>query len=244
MENKKAGTVTAASLIIFAVSLAALRGLNIYYVYIYNDITYADGFVHAVNILHDVLLLAAYGYSVGGVIALHRAFGKKSAWISAAVMILVKICDSVFSIVWDVTGGAIGADETEKILTASEFAALDTAIFAFTYIAAIAAVTAYIKKRTKQGETDDKTIGIGTYLIIPVSVMTVLELISPIISCIRFFVEYGAPTSLEASQMAGDVLLIVLKYGIVMYGFVFVTCKVFETVLWRKKKIAGQEKNR
>lgn len=243
MKNKRARTVILTSLFFFAASLALLRGLNIYHVSIYNDIIYTDGFVNAVNIVHDILFLALYGFSVGCVFAVCRSFGKRSAWITAGVMIICKIADSVFSILWDITGGAIGADDAAKILTASEFAAFDAAILMLTYLAAIVSCSAFIKKEknTEQSGAEAGKTKTGGYLIIPVAVMTVLQLISPIVSCIQFFAEYGAPTSVEAAQMAGDILLTVLKYGIAMYGFVFVTCKLFETVLYLKRSDEGEK---
>lgn len=257
---------------VFLVFTALLRALNIYYAEIYNDVIYTGEYVSFINILHDILLIAAYGFSVGCVFVSGAFFRPSAALSSAALMTLVKAADSAFSIIWDVSSGAISSGDAVKIATAVEFAAFDTAIFAAAYIAAALAPRIRFQKRRRKNnkavsdnkdnkdnkcdinikeenkikgnkkakslnaDTEKGSVNYSARLLVPIITAVVFELVSPVVLFIGIIVEYGDPTSVEILEMARDVFTVILKYGILMYAFAWVTYRL--SLHWRKDSSA------
>ncbi len=269
---------------VFLVFTALLRALNIYYAEIYNDVVYTGEYVSFINILHDILLIAAYGFSVGCVFVSGAFFRPSAALSSAALMTLVKAADSAFSILWDVSSGAISSGDAVKIATAVEFAAFDTAIFAAAYIAAALAPRIRFQKRRRKNnkavsdnkdnkdnkcdinikeenkenkikekkenkkakslnaDTEKGSVNYSARLLVPIITAVVFELVSPVVLFIGIIVEYGDPTSVEILEMARDVFTVILKYGILMYAFAWVTYRL--SLHWRKESSSKTENSK
>lgn len=200
----------------FLLGIAALRGFNIYISKIHSDVMYEDAFVIAMDIIHDVLTLVFYGLSVATVAYGARVYGYKKSLLSATLMSIVILADRIFCIIYDLAVSNITVLEKQTLSTAVTWLAIDFAFFAIMYFAGATVSSSIEAGREKKG-IESRGIFFGG-IAVTAGIMTVLQLISQLIICVQFFMEYDDVTATEIAQMAGDILRIIVEYGGIVAG--------------------------
>ena len=202
--------------LVFLVLAAGLRALNIHAAIAASDVAYSNGYVNTVDILHDVAVLFAYGFSAAAVVYSCVTGGRKGAFGSAAMMSTVVFADRASCLVYDIITSNINIRETNTLSTAVSWLAVDFLFFAAMYFGGALVSSLIFAKKGTEG------LPLGS-LGATVGIMTVLQLASQLVICVQFFMEYDDVTATEKAQMAGDVLWVLVEYGGILAAFAMIS---------------------
>ncbi len=205
IKRQRASLITAG---IFFLTVGILRAFNIYVASISADVAYDSFYVSLLDTVHDILLLAAYGLSVAAVVYSGRTVSGKNAMKTAGLMSVTVFADRAFCLAYDIAVSGINIREKNTLSTAVTWLTVDLVFFLCMYIGA-ALISVHGKK---DGEDSKKALPFGR-LLASCGIMTVLQLISQLVICVQFFIEYDDVTVTEKTQMLGDILWVIVEYG-------------------------------
>lgn len=216
MKNKRNSAPLVLIGIVFLATVL-LRGLNIFHAVIVSDVAYPDALVKAVGIVHDACMLAVYGVSLSLIVYCGWNISFKSALKASGCFTAIVFADRLFCFCYDLVTSNIAWRDKNTVATALTWLGIDFAYFAVTYFAA-----AFISGRAKaKSLSGKKKKNFYSSLVASALVLTALRLVSQIAVCVRFVLEFGSPTATEYAQMAGDILLVIFKYGVLVFAFSF-----------------------
>lgn len=204
---------------VFFLAVALLRAFNIYVTSIAADVAYDGNFVRFLDTVHDVLLLAAYGFSVASVLYCGQTVSKMRSFTAAGLMCFTVFADRAFCLAYDIAVSGINVREKNTLSTAITWLIVDFLFFACMYI-----VAALISKGNSQNEKTAFPLG---RILVSCGAMTVLQLISQAVICVQFFIEYDDVTVTEKTQMLGDILWVLVEYG----GILSLAAAVFYVII-------------
>ncbi len=207
-KNASRNFSTAAILIFFTATLL-LRTVNIAYTRYaeLNEVSYLFGEIYSFAKATAVTL--TYAFAVSSIFFAVRENGCGRMFPAVAFCGVI-IADRTFCLVWDLATSNITLGERKTLANAVRWLFADAAYFAVLFFAA--AFIAFGFCLTERGRIPAKELFISS------GVLTVLQLVSRVVICIQFMVEYNDITATEYAQMAGDVLLVILRYGVFMSG--------------------------
>lgn len=232
MKNRKKFGTAAAWVCGVLLLTVLLRLLNIYYSYIYFNVAYSDMYVKAVDIVHGVLLLASWGFSLSLIVYAGRRQSTGESLRAAGAFSAVVFADRLFCIIYDLASSNIAIKDKSTLTTAAVWLSVDFLYFAVTYFASAFITRAAVKRYREK----KRGVSFCGCLAASASVLTLLKLISQLAVCIGFIAEYDDLTATEYAQMAGDILLVVIKYGFGVFAFSLAGYLILN-------KIAREEKN-
>ncbi|MBE6562843.1 MAG: hypothetical protein E7660_03810 [Ruminococcaceae bacterium] len=212
--------------VLFLVMTAGLRALNIHAAIAASDVAYSNSYVNTIDTLHDIAVLLAYGFSAAAVVYSCGIKGRKGAVGTAAMMSAVVLADRVFCLVYDIATSNINIRETGTLSTAITWLAIDFLFFAAMYFGGAFISSLISAKRREEGFP---LASLGA----TVGIMTVLQLVSQLVICVQFFLEYDDVTATEKAQMAGDILWVLVEYGGILAAFAMISY-ILMTFLHRK----------
>lgn len=201
---------------LFFVMTAGLRALNIHAAIAASDVAYSNGYVNTIDTLHDIAALLAYGFSAATVIYSFGIGGKASAFKTAAAMSAVVLADRGFCLAYDIATSNINIRETGTLSTAITWLAVDFLFFAAMYFGG-AFISSLISAKKREEGFPLASLGAT------VGIMTVLQLVSQLVICVQFFLEYDDVTATEKAQMAGDILWVLVEYGGILAAFAMIS---------------------
>ena len=232
--GKKSNTpsVLIYSLVLFAALTALTRALNIA-VYLPSLTEKVPIWVPiTLDIIHDVLIISSYAFAISLTVFSVRAL-KNSALVCASVCTAVIFADRAFCLVWDIASSNISVGEKRAFSDAVTWLLIDVVFFAVTFFAS-AIITGFINK--KNGDDANELLPIKEAVFSSL-VLTLLQLSSKAVICIQFMMAYDDVTATEYAQMAGDILLVILKYGVFMSGVAVFAYRILYHI-HRKKSVS------
>lgn len=183
--------------------------------------------IDVIGYLGSFLMIASYGIGIALCVAFHRSGGAGASFITAGVFSLVTVLDKAFCLIYDIWENNISKDDGE--LVASALLSLSTAALALTLMFFSASVTATVsEKAAKNGMSSSKRTVLS--LLVPSVLILALKL-APIVGFDIDFIRYldtvgESITAGEMREMALDLLLAVLEYGVGPFGLGYVTSLV------------------
>lgn len=221
--------------VLFLLLTAASRALGIMNSSFANDVNVntelANGgtaaLIDVIGYLGSFLMIASYGIGIALCVTLLRSNGAGASFIAAGVFSLVTVLDKAFCLIYDIWENNIPKGNGE--LVASALLSLSTAALALTLMFFSASVTGTVsEKAAGNGMSSSKKIFLS--LLVPAVLILALKLV-PIVSFDIDFIRYldtvgESITEREMREMALDVLLALLEYGVGVFGVGYVTCLV------------------
>lgn len=204
--DKKKNTVLLGIISVFVLVIIN-RALSIVYAVISSDIVYSDSLVSAVYYAREVLELVIFGFALACIVSGLR----EKAFVSWAVLSAVFLLDGVFCFVYDIAFGNISLIDSATMGNALFGISMELVCLSLPLLLA-----ALFKRKDKIRH------GFGA----AVAAETVLRLIPQLIICIDFMTEYDDITATEYAQMAGDLLLVLIKWGVVASIFAVFGCLI------------------
>ncbi len=218
------------AVLIFFTATVLLRAVNILFVRFaaQSDVSYLVSEIY--SFLKATAVTVSYAFAISVIFFAVRENGKLK--ISAPCgFFAVIFADRLFCLVWDLVTSNITAGEKKTLTDAVLWLLTDVLYFAVAFFAA-----ALIARLSCAPE---RNISFVKGIMLSSGVLTVLQLISRVVICIQFMAEYDDVTATEYSQMAGDVLLVILRYGIFMGGVATAFYWLISYITSKKKQKNG-----
>lgn len=184
-----------------------------------------SGLIAFLDVVHDGFVIASYALAISFIVFTSLKSGKR-AFLHATLFSVVIFADRAFCIVWDIARSNILLGEKRALSDAVLWLLLDTLFFVCTFFSCALISGAHAGK---------KNGGYIKVILLSSLVLTVLELSSKAVICIQFFLIYNDVTVTEMSQMAGDFLLVIIKYAFVMFAFAVLWYRHFEKITCENK---------
>ncbi len=229
---------------VFLLVIAGLRALNIHVTVASADVTYSDSYVIALDRIHDYATLVAYGFSAAVVVYSCYLSGLRTSLIYASLMSGVIFADRSFCLIYDLAMSNINIREKNTLTTAVIWLATDILFFVLMYFGGALISSAVKSKKEKRSLQNGSETGNGfPFLSIgaTVGIMTLLQLLSQLVICIQFFMEYDDVTVTEKTQMLGDILWILVEYGGFLAAFAMIS---YIFISFLHGKVVKNHKNR
>ncbi|MBR6918274.1 MAG: hypothetical protein IKN38_08825 [Clostridia bacterium] len=232
--SKKTCLICAAS---FLAAVALCRALDIVCASWEADVMVSDAATSALSAVISVLSVAAAAFS-GGALIFFLLYGKSNEYrVSALLFSAVILADRAFYIVFSVLTGVktfvpgSGADAYVRVIAD-----------ALSFIAAYCATSFFGKRIKGSGKTSTENSEWRLALVFS-AVLCAAQLIYQVYNTVVFLNSYNDVTSLEKTQIAGDYLFILLRYGVVMFGAVIASFSIIrKTIDERIRKKSGSNK--
>lgn len=218
------------AVLIFFAATALLRAVNILFVRFstQNDVAYLVSEIY--SFAKATAVTVSYAFAISAIFFAVKKNGKLK--ISAPCgFFAVIFADRLFCLVWDLATSNITLGEKNTLADAVRWLLTDVLYFAAAFFAA-----ALIARLSC---TPERNISSAKGIMFSSGVLAVLQLISRVVICIQFMAEYDDVTATEYSQMAGDVLLVILRYGIFMGGVATVFNRLISYTVSKKNKKIG-----
>lgn len=198
------------SIAVFALVIAVMRAVNIiiYLPDILDGIS--SEFFNVVLFVRSLFVTLAYAFGIAFTVGAAK-LSCRSGIAAAFCFSLVILADRTFCFIWDLATEAILFGEKNTVLNAVLWLSVDCLFFGILFFASVY-ITIMIDKRKMYEKSGIPLLEI----VLSSAVLTFLELLSKVIICIQFMIEYDDVTVTEYMQMAGDILLVILRYGFFM----------------------------
>jgi|GEM_PF-2537934 len=224
-ERRAGGACTVGEYLVFALIfllfLAALRALDIFRASMEADVLSDKTLTSVMGIAGSLLSTLAVG-AAGGALIFAAINGNGAApYAGAALFSSALLADRAFYVVYNVLTKEKSflpeAGAASYIRVASDALSVVVSFFAVALI-----VTALKKKRKDDASLPMKGAAVFA------AVLTLLQTAYQSYVTIVFHMTYDDVTPLERSQIAGDYIFIVLKYGVVIFGVAYAAYKLLD----------------